>query len=521
MNPAPGIAPGSAPRSAEPMESLTTIGSDARQLASGSSGGLDLRGIIDDAIGILDPAQRRFFHDQSRVQVVNWHRQKGKDFTTAAKATAQAMGDGQTWYIVSLTQRQADETFDKCKWWAERWRVGFEEAARTFTEADADLGGEFVYKAREMKLPNGGRVVSLPGRSPDALAGFTGNVIFTEFGLFPGGGYDHWRVVFPLTTRGFRVIVISTPRGRNTRFYELVHAPELYSVHTCDIEKSVAEGYVLRDAEGEPTDLQTFRGLYGDEAGWRREYLCEFSGDLDALISWAKLTTAGDLGRGMSFDLIEITGGEGGRGESGWEPGIFRRLLEAEPGHFPAAARLEIGWDVARKRDLSALWVNLDRGDGFKWLRFLVLMRRVPFELQRAVVVEAMTGPRPAVGCGDATGIGMDSNETLRNRFGQRWEPVDFGGKRKSELGSVLATTFDDRGQAIPPIDGPYKFIAADLYAIHREDLGTDGAGERRLRLVENDNPLLAESHCDIAYAGALALRAGTLKHAVPGVRWI
>lgn len=49
----------------------------------------------------------------------------------------------------------------------------------------------FTYTSRELRLPGGGRIVSMPGRDPDALAGFTGNVVLTEFGLFPGGGYRH------------------------------------------------------------------------------------------------------------------------------------------------------------------------------------------------------------------------------------------------------------------------------------------------------------------------------------------
>lgn len=97
---------------------------------------------------------------------------------------------------------------------------------------------------------------------------------------------------------------------------------------------------------------------------------------------------------------------------------------------------------------------------------------------------------------------------------------MDFGGKRKSELGSVLATTFDDRGQALPPVDGPYKFIATDLYAVHKEELGGSGS-DRRLKLVENDNPLLPESHCDIAYADALALRAASLEGVNVGAIWL
>ena len=103
----------------------------------------------------------------------------------------------------------------------------------------------------------------------------------------------------------------------------------------------------------------------------------------------------------------------------------------------------------------------------------------------------------------------MDSNETLRNAYGDRWEPVDFGGKRKSELGSTLATAFGDGAAAIPPVEGEHKFIATDLYAIQKEEVGIGGT--RRLRLLETENPLLPESHCDIAYAAALAYRAASL----------
>ena len=49
---------------------------------------------------------------------------------------------------------------------------------------------------------------------------------------------------------------------------------------------------------------------------------------------------------------------------------------------------------------------------------------------------------------------------------------MDFGGKRKSELGSLLATAFGDGDQAIPPMDGEHKFIGTDLYAIQAEATG-------------------------------------------------
>jgi len=106
----------------------------------------------------------------------------------------------------------------------------------------------------------------------------------------------------------------------------------------------------------------------------------------------------------------------------------------------------------------------------------------------------------------------MDSNETLSAKYSGRWEGLDFTGKSKRELGSLLMTTYDDGAQAIPPTDGQHKCIATDLYALQKE-------GDRdTLKLTETDNPLLAESHCDVAYANALALKAGQIEFAQPHV---
>lgn len=461
------------------------------------------------------PCQDRLLADEARVIVVCWHRQLGKDFTSARKAVEHAIRTGEPWFIVSITQRQADATFDKCKLWAQHYEAKFIEYEQAMDTPDDDaieaIDDAFEFKARELRLPNGGKVVSLPGRNPDALAGLTGNVIFTEFGLFPGGGYDHWRVVFPLTTRGHRVVVISTPRGKNTKFFELFNDPETYSVHKCDIHQSLAEGYELLDQYGQPTDLETFKRLYNDEAGWRREYELEFTGDLDTLIKYARLVNAGELARDQPFNLLRIEDG------NGWQEGYFDRLFgKGEKG------RLEIGWDVARRGHLSSLWINHALPNKPKVLRCLVLMRNCSFEMQRHIVASAMKSKPRSVGCGDATGLGMDSNETLEEQFRGRWEGVDFGGKRKSELGSLLATTFGDGDQAIPPMDGEHKFIGADLYAIQAEATGGQTApGEKRLKLVETENPLLPESHCDIAYSAALALRAGSVVTRTPGAFWV
>lgn len=453
----------------------------------------------------FDPSQRRLFDDPSRVIVVNWHRQKGKDFTAAAKAVDNAIRTGQSWYIVSLTQRQADATFDKCKQCVKIIKnllgiIGEDLIVEWGTEQfDKSLNQSFQFTAREIRLPGGGRVCSLPGRDPDTLAGLTGNIIFTEFGLFPNGGYDHWRVVFPLTTRGFQCVVISTPRGKNTKFYELFQNLEgAYSVHFCDIFRSVAEdGFVLRDNAGNPTTIEQFKRLYGDAAGFDREYGCIFSGDMSALIPWAELERAAELGREKGFVYRRFDGQQ--------EPGSVAEFAGALAGRSIA-----VGWDVARRGHLSVIACNLIVPTRPAELVCMIAMRDCSFDFMRAAVVGLMDTTRASVGYGDATGLGMESNEWLEKKYRDRWTPFTFTASGKRDLASALRTAFSDAMQTLPPMDGPYKFVATDLYAIQKDDTGAN------LQLSETVNPLMEESHCDMAYALGLARLAGARSVRMP-----
>jgi len=453
----------------------------------------------------FDPSQEQFFKDDSRVIIVNWHRQKGKDFVAAAKAVDHAIRTGQTWYIVSLTQRQADATFEKCKKVAEAFKKSFElvgnieSSEEKFLDHDKSIDEMFVYTSRTLTLPNGGKVVSLPGKNPDTLAGLTGNVIFTEFGLFPNGGYEHWRVVFPLSTRGFQVIIISTPRSKKTKFFEIFSNPETYSVHFCDIIQSVEQdGFILRDNKGNPCTIEEFKKLYGDDAGWQREYLCQFTGDLDALVTWAQLLASQEAN--PNFRLLRVTDGQG------WDESFFRRELPH--------GRLEFGWDVARRdRDYSSFWCNLARRDGKKELQSLVLMSNTEFATMRHIIITGMESRMGSVGCGDATGLGMESNEALSARFRDSWEGVAFTEKTKSELGSLGRTMFGDDMVRLPSFaenKSPYKFIAADIYSIQCQPVGDPS--DKRLRLAYSTNELEPKSHCDIGLSCLLAQRAGTLQ---------
>jgi phage FluMu gp28-like protein len=471
----------------------------------------------------FDRSQRAVFDDPSRVIAVNFHRQKGKDFVASAKAFNEGVRDGQDWWIVGMTQAQADETFAKVKKVAagakdllkrkfKSDRIGEEE--EQFTDYDRWIDKAFDARARILRLPNGARICSLPGRNPDALAGRTGNMILTEFGLYPNGGNDHWDILFPITTRkGFKFIMISTPRGKNTKFYEVCQNAEgFYSVHTCDIYKSVfEEGYQLYDAKGnafpqatreeQELAIATFRRIYNSEGKWPREYECKFTGDLSSLIPWAHLERAAELGRGLPFDFVRVEG-ERPLGD------IFLALKS----QIASGARVEVGWDVARTGHISSVALNLAKFGQPKHLRFNVMLKNSPFETQRAFVRACMDLQSYSVGHGDATGLGMESNETLAKLYRDRWKGFMFTASGKREIASALSTAFGDGGQTLPAIDDsrPGKYVATDLYAIQKDDTGAN------LLIEETPNPLLADSHCDVAYSLGLARVAGASNAIMP-----
>jgi hypothetical protein len=110
---------------------------------------------------------------------------------------------------------------------------------------------------------------------------------------------------------------------------------------------------------------------------------------------------AGGGWAGLPFDYLRIEGAAAGT------TGLL-------PPRWPGGGRLEIGWDVARTGHLSALWVNHAAPGKPKHLRFLVLMHNVSSRCSgRRPRGDGRKGWGNGVGCGDATGLGMDSNETL------------------------------------------------------------------------------------------------------------
>lgn len=417
--------------------------------------------LAPDSVIRLDPSQLRLFLDKSRVIVVCWHRQKGKDFTSAAKAVDDALLTGNNWHIVSLTQRQADATFEKVVKIAKTYK---RLLGKIHIEDHEFVEDGFALKARELVLPNGAKVVALPGRNPDNLAGLTGNLILTEFALFDKGGFEHWGVLFPLITRGtLRLMAISTPRETTTKFQELLrNKDDQYSVHFCDIHQSVAEdGFKLFDAKGQPCDIRAFRKIYNDEKNWPREYECQ-PGDAESAF--------------LSFELIRRC----------VEPNL--KLLE-DPAKLSGVCYG--GYDVGRSRDLSFLWIDELIGD-VCWTRMAVPLKNKTFREQRELLDRVMANPAVKRMCIDKGLIGLQLAEDLVERWGHRVEGVQLGPAVQSEAAMLLLGSMEDGRTRLPDLPE----ITASLNKPRKVMV----AGNVRI-----ETPRDEAGHCDEFWAKCLA----------------
>lgn len=439
----------------------------------------------------LPEYQKRALRTKARIAVRKWARQTGKDFTTSLEAILDASESGQNWYIISLTQRQALATAKKAQMHVRAIQAALPDIR---TEEWELPSGEKVMSFG-CRLSNGAEVVALPGKDPDALAGLTGNVIFTEMALFPNNGVDHWRVVFPLITRGFKLRAISTPRGPETKFAELCrNAKGKYDVQTVTIYDAVAQGLDLRDEDGKPITPEELKELYADPSGWSREYECIEGQDHEALIEWQYIHAI-ESDYTVPAIHIEGTAALQAQFDTANDP-LFAPLRRGTLTGRPMLGRPVLGWDIAVTGDLSVIAYGEVLGDT-TWLRGMVTMHGVDnLEFQEDVVRCALkTG---AVGVGDATGLGREACQRMTSEFGEhRFKGMVFGAVNRTELGVQYMKTVQSVRQRIPKDNLELEY---DIHSMAKREAGIAG----RLQLVPQQNPLNKHSHCDMFWALAM-----------------
>lgn len=422
-------------------------------------------GSAASARAILYPYQRRWLDDPARFKIGMFSRQSGKTYTTTLEIAediikAELEKRRTRWVILSRGERQAREAMDEgLKVHLRAYGMAFEAFETDFRLSDAT-----ACKSLEVTMKHGSRVTALPANA-DTARGFSANVFLDEF-AFHQDSRKIWAALFPVISRpGLKLRVVSTPNGKNNKFYELMTAADsVWSRHTVDIYQAVADGLERNIAE--------LKEGCGDQDAWEQEYELKWQDEASAWLPFELITACEHEQAGQAQNY---TGG-------------------------PAY----IGVDIGRRHDLFVIWILESVGDVL-WTREIIARRNISFAEQAALLDDAFSRYRVLRVCMDQTGMGEMPVEEAQKRHGtSRVEGVLFTAANKLALATLGKQAFEDRRVHIPEGDSGLR---ADLHKL-RKLSGPTGTP----RFVADSD---SAGHADRTWACFLAISAA---HSPAGV---
>lgn len=431
------------------------------------------------------PYQRAWLNDRSRFKAGMFSRQTGKTFTSCAELVddcieAELTGKRTRWVILSRGERQAMEAMTenvkpmtKAFWALYNGLKGAPPEVHhdTWTSPETQAS----YRTFEVEFPGGSRITALPA-NPDTARGFSSNALLDEFG-FHKDSKAIWGALFPVISKGWKLRVISTPNGKSNKFYEIMTAmPTIWSRHTVDIYQAVAAGL--------DRNIDELRAGMSDPDLWAQEFELKWLDEASAWLDYDLINKAETEGYGR-LRVIEYTEGVKTRDETTGEP------------IGPTNAEVFIGMDIARKKDLTCIWVAEKHGDVL-YPREIITMRRAPFAAQLQMLAEIVQRDRASRVSIDETGMGAPFVEQAQGIMGRgRIEGVTFTMTKKFALASMLKDRMEDRKFRIPMGD---LYLRDDLHSITKAVTNTGS-----IRLVHDGE---SDGHGDRFWAAALCVNA-------------
>lgn len=429
------------------------------------------------------PYQRLWLEDPAPLKIMEKSRQIGISFTDAFDSVRKAGRRGRSLdvWVSSRDETQARLYLDDCRNWARILNLAARECGSCLVDDQAKTSA-FV-----LEFATGARIYCLSS-NPNALAGKRGHVKLDEFALHPDQRLLY-QVAKPVTQWGGTLSIISTHRGADTLFNEILRAireqgnPMGWSLHSVPLQAAVDQGVVERintktgRHESRPDFIARLRRECLDEQQWLQEYCCIPAAESAAFL----------------------------------DPDLVRECETTEclcplPDLHTAANPLYAGVDVARVHDLCVIDVGEIIGD-VMWDRFRLELRDRPFSEIETHLQSVLALPALIRVCIDATGLGRQLAERAREQFGWQVEPVIFTAQLKEQLAFNLRTAFQNRKLRIAADER----LRADLLGLRKE---VTPAGNIRFA---GESP---DSHCDRTWAKALrqyAVETGACAGALAG----
>lgn len=339
---------------------------------------------------------------------------------------------------------------------------------------EGTIPGTSIQK-QEVVFDNGSRIIALPA-NPATARSYEGDVLLDEF-AFHQDAAEIYKAIGPSISRGFRVAIISTPNGQQGAYYDLSEAAGLvdgmpaakdngWSGHLTDIFQAIADGF--KDRHGRIIEAAVLRADCLDEEMWLQEFCCQF---ISISSQW--------IPPKLFDDNVDTK-----MGDVSFELGVM-------PIQDFKGKDMYGGWDIARNKDLSVVWIWELVGDVLA-TRGVINISKTPTPQQKQEAKRLIPFLRRMVI--DKSGMGLSIFEDLEQDHGPMVEGVQFTQATKEALAVGLKSHMEARKTRIPDVD----LIRNSFRQVKKI---TTATGQSRFD-AEHDSKL---GHADFFWAAALA----------------
>ncbi|MGB0716617.1 MAG: terminase large subunit domain-containing protein [Phycisphaerae bacterium] len=395
--------------------------------------------------------QKEDIESNDRFRWNCWARQTGKSFTKSLRRIIRGLKRRRNQIFLSAGERQCKALMQKARQHCHALKIATRVLSRDKTRF------QFKEKQMEIELPGGIRIIGLPA-NPHTARGYTGDVLLDEFAMHKDDR-EIWSAMFPTLLRGKGELdIASTPMGKESVFHDIQFNPR-FTTSRVTLHEAVDAGLKV--------DIEEIRTAMGDEARFRREFLCEFADSDEAFIDYDRLLncTTPHLNIARKPDEIKEEKEE-----------------------------LFAGIDLARHHDTTVMWVLQKQTQRLTTIG-LIELRQQTFANQFQQLRQLLERPNLRKCCIDATGLGMPLAEKAVEEFGpHRVEPITFTAASKAQIAHQLKYNIEQQLIEIPDDEKVIK----DLHAIRRI---VTAAGNVRLDAQRSN-----QSHADRFWAAALAV---------------
>lgn len=419
------------------------------------------------------PYQVEWLNDISPIKLWDKSRRIGATYVQGYEDVVDLLTHKYDVWFTSSDESAGEEYILYCKQWAELFDAGARYLGEVVIDSEKNI------KAMQIKFSNGKRISALSS-NPKRFRSKGGKVILDEFAHHENAR-ALWKAAKPATLWGFPIRIMSTHNGKSCLFYKFIESIRQgklkWGMQQTDIYKAAYDGLVEK-IKGRPVTKEEIEEWIEeqridafDEFTWLEEYCCQPVDEKSAFLSYEEIIACE-----TEIELFDLS---------------LLRKQESVAGSW------YLGIDIGRKKDLTVIWM-LDKNHKFHHTLNVHILEKTPFRVQMEIISNYLSHPAMRRCCIDASGLGMQLAEDLKNMFGSKVEPITFSGPVKEDLAYNLRKNFEDRSVSVPADQD----IREDLHSVRKVTTASNN-----IRFDVNAESQVS-GHADRFWALALALYA-------------